>query len=85
MTLNTEVPVVYIEARAKISIKKALTKALPILDSWNKIGLVTTVQHIHKLDETKKMLEVAGKTVFVGNADSTKHPGQVIGCDFGNA
>jgi len=85
MTLNTELPVVYVEARAKISIKEALKKALPFLESWNKIGLVTTVQHIHKLDETKKMLEIAGKTVFVGNVDSTKHPGQVIGCDFGNA
>jgi len=85
MTLNTELPVLYVEARTKISIKEALKKALPILESWNKIGLVTTVQHIHKLDETKKMLEVAGKTVFVGNTDSTKHPGQVIGCDFGNA
>jgi 2-(3-amino-3-carboxypropyl)histidine synthase len=85
MTLNTELPVVYVEARAKIGIKEALTKALPFLESWNKIGLVTTVQHIHQLDEAKKMLEAAGKTVFVGNADSAKHPGQVIGCDFRNA
>jgi 2-(3-amino-3-carboxypropyl)histidine synthase len=85
MTLNTELPVVYIEARAKIGIKEALTKSLPFLESWNKIGLVTTVQHVHQLDEAKKLLEAAGKTVFVGNADSTKHPGQVLGCDFGNA
>jgi 2-(3-amino-3-carboxypropyl)histidine synthase len=85
MTLNTELPVVYVEARAKISIKEALKEALPFLESWNKIGLVTTVQHIHQLDEVKKMLEAAGKTVFVGNADSIKHSGQVIGCDFGNA
>ena len=27
MTLNTEVPILYVEARAKISIKEALTKA----------------------------------------------------------
>ena len=85
MTQNTELPVVYVEARAKISIKEALKEALPFLESWNKIGLVTTVQHIHQLDEVKKMLEAAGKTVFVGNADSIKHSGQVIGCDFGNA
>lgn len=85
MALNVELPVVYVEARAKIGIKEALTKALPFLESWNKIGLVTTVQHVNQVDEAKKMLEAAGKTVFVGNADSTKHPGQVIGCDFGNA
>jgi len=85
MTLNTEVPIVYVEARAKISIKEALTKALPYLESWSKIGLVTTVQHVHQLDEAKSMLETAGKTVFVGDADPVKYPGQVIGCDFGNA
>jgi 2-(3-amino-3-carboxypropyl)histidine synthase len=85
LTLNTELPVVYVEAKAKIGIKEAMTKALPFLESWNKIGLVTTVQHVHQLDEAKKLLEAAGKTVFGGNADSTKHPGQVLGCDFGNA
>jgi len=85
MTLNTEVPIVYVEARAKISIKEALTKALPYLESWSKIGLVTTVQHVHQLDEAKSMLETAGKTVFVGDADPVKYPGQVIGCDFSNA
>jgi len=85
MTLNTEVPIVYVEARAKIGIKEALKEALPYLESWSKIGLVTTVQHIHQLDEAKNMLEDAGKTVFVGEADPAKHSGQVIGCDFGNA
>jgi 2-(3-amino-3-carboxypropyl)histidine synthase len=85
MTLNTEVPVVYVEARAKIGIDEALKEALPYLESWSKIGLVTTVQHIHQLDEAKNMLEAAGKTVFVGDADPAKHSGQVIGCDFGNA
>jgi 2-(3-amino-3-carboxypropyl)histidine synthase len=83
--MNTDIPIVYVEARAKIGIKKALTAALPHLESWSKIGLVTTVQHVHQLDEAKKLLEAAGKTVFVGDADSAKHAGQVIGCDFGNA
>ena len=85
MTLNSEVPIVYVEARAKIGIKEALTDALTHLDSWSKIGLVTTVQHVHQLDEAKKLLEAAGKTVSVGASDPAKHAGQVIGCDFGNA
>ena len=85
MTVHADVPTVYVEARAKISIKEALVKALPYLESWSKIGLVTTVQHVHQLDEAKNMLETAGKTVFVGDADPVKYPGQVIGCDFSNA
>ncbi len=85
MTARTEVPVVYVEARAKIGIKEALAEALAHLESWSKIGLVTTVQHVHQLKEAKSLLEAAGKTVFVGDADPVKYPGQVIGCDFGNA
>jgi len=85
MTVHADVPIVYVEARAKISVKEALAKAVPYLESWNKIGLVTTVQHVHQLDEAKSMLETAGKTVLVGDAGHVKYSGQVIGCDFSNA
>ncbi len=85
MILHADVPTIYVEVRAKISIEEALTKALPYLESWNKIGLVTTVQHVHQLDEAKNMLRNAGKTVFVGDAGQVKYPGQVLGCDFSNA
>ena len=82
---NCEVPTIYIEARAKKNIKEAIVKALSYLEEWNRIGLVTTVQHIDKLDEAKKMLEAAGKTVFVGDFGDVKYAGQVLGCDFSNA
>jgi 2-(3-amino-3-carboxypropyl)histidine synthase len=85
MTLNVDVPIVYLDARAKIGIKEAVTQALPYIESWSKIGLVTTVQHVHQLDEAKNLLEVAGKTVFVGDAGKVKYAGQVLGCDFSNA
>ena len=85
MAIHTGVPIVYVETRAKISIKEALAETLTYLESWSKIGLVTTVQHAHQLDEAKSMLETAGKTVFVGDTDPVKYPGQVIGCDFSNA
>jgi 2-(3-amino-3-carboxypropyl)histidine synthase len=83
--LNSDVPAVYIEAKAKISVEEAITKALPYVESWSKIGLVTTIQHVHQLDKAKKLLEDAGKTVFVGDAGSVKYAGQILGCDFSNA
>ncbi len=85
LTIHTEVPIVYMEARARVSIKGALAEALAYLESWSKIGLVTTVQHIQHLEKAKNILQNAGKTVFVGDADPVKYPGQVIGCDFDNA
>ena len=85
MIQNSEIPTVYFEAPLKIGIKEVITKALSLLEDWNKIGLITTVQHIQQLDEVKNLFEAAGKTVFVGNAGRFQHPGQVLGCDFSNA
>jgi len=85
MSVNGDVPTVFIEVKAKISIKEAVTKALPYLESWSKIGLVTTVQHVHQLNEAREILETAGKNVFLGNAGKVKYAGQVLGCDFSNA
>lgn len=84
-TVRLDVPTVYVEAKGRISIKEAVKEALPQLVSWSKIGLVTTVQHVHKLDETKNLLLKAGKTVAVGDAGQLQYPGQVIGCDYSNA
>lgn len=79
------VPTVYMEARARVSVKGAVEKAIPCLERWRSIGLVTTVQHIHLLDEAREFLLKAGKTVAVGDAGRLKYAGQVIGCDYSNA
>ena len=51
-----------IEVETKSSIKETVSKALAYFESWNDIGLVSTVQHIQQLDEAKNLLENAGKT-----------------------
>jgi 2-(3-amino-3-carboxypropyl)histidine synthase len=85
VTLKADVPTVYVEAWAKTTVKEVVEKALLHLEAWSRIGLITTIQHIHKLDEAKNLLLQAGKTVFVGNAGQLQHPGQVMGCNFSNA
>jgi 2-(3-amino-3-carboxypropyl)histidine synthase len=84
-TKKERVPTIYMEARAKISVKEAVEKAIPLLEPWGNISLVATVQHVHKLDEAKILLLKAGKTVAIGDAGLVKYPGQVIGCNFSNA
>jgi 2-(3-amino-3-carboxypropyl)histidine synthase len=79
------VPTIYMEARAKASIREPLKKAMPILEPWTRIGLVTTVQHIDGLEEAKEFLLAAGKSVAVGDAGKAKYAGQVLGCDYSNA
>jgi 2-(3-amino-3-carboxypropyl)histidine synthase len=84
-TKQEQVPTIYIEARAKINVKEAVKKAIPLLKHWSSIGLVTTVQHIHTLIEAKELLLKAGKTVAIGDAGQAKYAGQVTGCDYSNA
>jgi len=76
---------IYVEARAKVSVKEAVKKAIPFLKDWRSIGLTTTVQHVDTLDEARNMLLKMGKSVMIGNTGRLKHAGQVTGCDYSNA
>jgi len=79
------VPVIYIEAKVNLSLESAVRKGLSLLKPWKRIGLVTTVQHIDKLGEVRKVLLQAGKSVVIGDAGHSLYAGQVIGCDYSNA
>lgn len=60
--------------------------AMKELEKYKTVGLVTTIQHIHQLEEVKALLEAAGKTVVIGKPYGfAKHPGQILGCDIGSA
>ncbi len=82
---QTAIPTIYIEARARVSVKDTVKKALPHLKRWRKIGIVTTLQHVHQLEEARRTLLDADKIVAIGDRGVLKHPGQVIGCDYSNA
>ena len=80
-----KIKTLYIEAKAKSSVKDTVRKALPLLKDYEKIGLVTTVQHVHMLNEAREELLKTGKTVAIGDAGQVKYAGQVTGCDLSNA
>ena len=81
---HEQVPTVYVEARATVTVAEVLEKAVPLLSKYGKIGLATTVQHVQTLDETREILVRAGKTVVVGDAGRVNYSGQLIGCDYSN-
>jgi 2-(3-amino-3-carboxypropyl)histidine synthase len=85
MIKQSVIPTIYIEARARASIKGAIKKALPLLRGARKIGLVATLQHVHQLEDARRALLSAGKTVVIGDRGDLKHPGQVVGCNYSNA
>ncbi|NJD52394.1 MAG: diphthamide biosynthesis enzyme Dph2 [Candidatus Methanoperedens sp.] len=74
--------VVFIETRSNVDVLPCVKTALPLLKT-TKIGLITTVQHIHKLDEISNFLLENGKKGITGKGDlRVSYPGQVLGCNF---
>jgi len=82
---STRIPTVYFAACSKKSVKKAVMKALTFLQEYSHIGLVTTLQHVNKLEEARELLLKNGKIVIIGDAGVQPHRGQVIGCEYSNA
>jgi len=65
----------FLEAKSKADVKKAVEKAIKLLPK--KVGIVTTAQHKHKLNEVKEILEDNNIKAEIG--------GQVLGCNASNA
>ena len=65
----------FIHAKSNEAVLPVVEKAAKLLPK--KIGLVSTIQHAHKLKDAKKLLEKKGKKVFIA--------GSVLGCDVSNA
>ena len=81
---HEQVPTVYVEARATVTVDDAVEKSIPLLSKYGKIGLATTVQHVQALAHAREILVRAGKTVIIGDAGRVNYAGQVSGCDYSN-
>ena len=74
----------FIEARSSLNVATVVNKVVAELKDERVIGLAAVVQHIDGLQETKKTLERAGKTVLIGRkVGALKYDGQILGCQFG--
>jgi 2-(3-amino-3-carboxypropyl)histidine synthase len=83
--IKTEPPTLFINVKSDINISKVVEKVIPLIKD-KKIGLVSTAQHAHKLEEIKKILENKNFEVFIGRGDSRiSLAGQILGCNFSSA
>ncbi|WP_407282955.1 diphthamide biosynthesis enzyme Dph2 [Methanolobus sp. WCC1] len=77
--------VYFIETRSAVDVKDVVGLAASRLEG-KRIGLITTVQHVHKLGDAVKILEKHGKECVICFGDSKiAYPGQVLGCNFSSA
>jgi 2-(3-amino-3-carboxypropyl)histidine synthase len=82
--LESDPNVLFVEVYLDNEVIDLLPQLLPLLRQ--RIGLVTTVQHINQLEPVKVWLEEHGKEVRIGTGDRrVKHPGQVLGCNVSAA
>lgn len=82
LPIHTECPVLFIEASSSSDVVAPINDALDNLDNDVKvIGLITTAQHIHKLDEMVDLIKQREYEVKVESGKGTS-PAQVLGCNF---
>jgi 2-(3-amino-3-carboxypropyl)histidine synthase len=75
--------IIFMETPANVDVIPVLGMAVDELGSGTTVGLLTTVQHVHTLNEVRAFLESRGLSCVVGEGDSRiRHPGQVLGCNF---
>lgn len=78
---RTTLPVHFIEVRSHADPLPLLAQNLERLGK--KVGLVTTVQHLHTLERVRAFLEGKGIEAHIGEGRGrTRYPGQVLGCYF---
>jgi 2-(3-amino-3-carboxypropyl)histidine synthase len=83
-SMSTSDQVLFVEVRFDFDVIPLLERALPMV--MEKVGLVTTVQHVPLLAPAKAFLESRGRTCHIGKGDGRiRHDGQVLGCNVTSA
>ncbi len=82
--LKLPYPVYFHELRDDVDVIPALEDILNEIEG--PVGLITTVQHVQRLDEVKEYLEGHGIEALIGMPSGRiKYAGQVLGCNFSTA
>ncbi|MBC7086409.1 MAG: diphthamide biosynthesis enzyme Dph2 [Methanomethylovorans sp.] len=77
--------VYFIEVRSNAKVEDVVNKSVEKLKGL-RIGLITTVQHVHKLQLACEILQAHGKICIISKGDAKiAYPGQVLGCNFSSA
>src|SRR3989338_11378976 len=76
-------PILYIEARYETNIEDLVEKSLKEIKNYNKIAVVCSVQHMHQIPVTEKILKENKKEVFIPPKKGFAfYDGQVLGCEY---
>ena len=78
-------PTMFLNALSEIDVSEVVEKAVQLL-SGKKIGIVTTAQHIHSINDISKILKDNNFEPILGEGDKRiDSKGQILGCNFSAA
>ena len=78
-----EIPILYLRASIDIDVNLLSEAVTPLLSKYSKIGLATTVQHVHQIEEIKEKLQKNGVEGLIGGGvGTTPLDGQILGCSY---
>jgi 2-(3-amino-3-carboxypropyl)histidine synthase len=81
LPIDYKVPVLFIEAYSKIDVINVVKSSLKELKNYQKIGLVTTIQHLNILSDISRLLVKNDKEVLTNKSAGIRE-GQILGCNF---
>ena len=82
---NYWIPTFFVNALSKLDVTRVVEKALSALKG-KRIGVVTTAQHLHTLDNVAEILRQHQLEPVIGEGDErTAAKGQILGCNFSAA
>ncbi|HEX7445629.1 MAG TPA: diphthamide biosynthesis enzyme Dph2 [Methanothrix sp.] len=74
--------VIFLEARMREDLRETVENATKLLTA-PRVGVATTIQHVHNLSQALDVLKEHGIEGLLGPAGKrVKYPGQVLGCSY---
>ena len=81
--IKADFPILYVEIKDNTDLTELLEKSLNSINNYKKIGLVSSIQHMHKIEDVKKYYENEGKDVSIPNKKGfAAYDGHVVGCEY---
>ena len=81
LPLDYDLPIIFVDARSNMDVLESVKNSIDMLIDYKRIGLVTTVQHLHLLEDVSDFLEKNGKEILMEEGAGTIK-GHVLGCNF---
>ena len=79
--IKSDFPILYIELKDNTDLTYLLEKVKIYIENFKKLGLVSSIQHIHKLNNIKEFFN--NKEIIIPNKKGFSHyDGHVVGCEY---